>query len=252
MLDKPDTDFLPAFSEVAAVRHGRSPREGYQRGVGLKYQGLGEKIQQQPDFDQAGMLTWGRTVVTLPRLMNLYLLIRFYLSRLDFGHIIEFGSYRGGSAMFMASLAKKHLPGAQVYALDTFAGMPPTDASIDAHKSGDFSNTDLAELEAFRAYHNLDNLHFIKGTFEETAPSLLRDKPIALAHIDCDIYSACAFAWDAVKPRMVPEGYVVFDDATEASCIGATEAIEALVVRRDGLVSEQIDPHFVFRYPPLA
>ena len=42
-------------------------------------------------------------------------------------------------------------------------------------------------------------------------------------------------------------GYVVFDDATVSSCIGATEAVEDLLIRRDGLNSEQIYPHFVFR-----
>ena len=44
-------------------------------------------------------------------------------------------------------------------------------------------------------------------------------------------------------------GYYVFDDATVSSCIGATEVVEDLVIRRDGLNSEQIYPHFVFRAP---
>ncbi len=52
-----------------------------------------------------------------------------------------------------------------------------------------------------------------------------------------------------VKPVMVPGGYLVFDDATYSSCLGATEAVESLLVRRDGLNSEQISPQFVFRYP---
>ena len=42
---------------------------------------------------------------------------------------------------------------------------------------------------------------------------------------------------------------LVFDDATTPTCIGATEAVEDLVVRRDGLSSEQIYPHYVFRAP---
>jgi len=54
------------------------------------------------------------------------LLVKFYLPRLPFGHIIEYGSYRGGSAFFMAAIAAKYLPRTQVYALDTFAGMPQT------------------------------------------------------------------------------------------------------------------------------
>ncbi len=46
---------------------------------------------------------------------------------------------------------------------------------------------------------------------------------------------------------MVEGGYIVFDDATLSSCLGATEVVEDLVIRRDGLNSEQIFPHFVFR-----
>jgi len=46
---------------------------------------------------------------------------------------------------------------------------------------------------------------------------------------------------------MVPGGYIVFDDATTSSCIGATAVVEDDVIRRDGLNSEQIFPHFVFR-----
>ena len=34
---------------------------------------------------------------------------------------------------------------------------------------------------------------------------------------------------------MVNGGYVVFDDAAVSSCLGATEAVEDLVIRRDGL-----------------
>jgi hypothetical protein len=46
---------------------------------------------------------------------------------------------------------------------------------------------------------------------------------------------------------MVKGGYVVFDDATVSSCMGATEIVEDLLIRRDGLNSEQIWPDFVFR-----
>ena len=72
---------------------------------------------------------------------------------------------------------------------------------------------------------------------------------IALAHIDCDIYSAVAFSYDAVRGYMVEGGYLAFDDAIYSSCLGATEAVEELAIRRDGLNCEQVFPHFVFRAP---
>ena len=68
----------------------------------------------------------------------------------------------------------------------------------------------------------------------------------ALAHIDCDIYSGVKYAQDAVWPFMAKGGYVVYDDADAPSCIGATEAVEQLVMERR-LHSEQVWPHWVFR-----
>ena len=93
----------------------------------------------------------------------------------------------------------------------------------------------------------------VRGLFQETHDQILESiNGIKLAHIDCDIESAVRFAYESVKPIMVKGGYYVFDDATEASCIGATEVVESLVIRRDQLNSEQIWPHFVFRdYPPI-
>lgn len=46
---------------------------------------------------------------------------------------------------------------------------------------------------------------------------------------------------------LAPGGYLVFDDATISSCLGATEVVENLAIRRDGLNSEQVFPHVVFR-----
>jgi len=73
-----------------------------------------------------------------------------------------------------------------------------------------------------------------------------------LAHIDCDIQPAVTYSWDRINSYTVPGGYVVFDDATEASCLGATEVVERELIQKKGLCSEQIYPHYVFRYPPLT
>jgi predicted O-methyltransferase YrrM len=244
--------FLPEFNDVSrANRHGRNPFEGYQRGAGLKFRGLADKVVAEPDFQDAYALAQSRSVVAPMRLINLYLLIRFYMPRLEHGHIIEFGSYRAGSAMMMARLAARYLPGARVYALDTYSGMPVTDKAIDGHNVGDFADTNYEEILAAKDAAGLDNLHLVRGLFADTTPGVLAEcRTIALAHIDCDIYHPACDAWRSVKPVMIPGGYVVFDDATEATCLGATEAVED-IISQENLRCEQIDPHFVFRYPPL-
>jgi predicted O-methyltransferase YrrM len=244
-----ETNYVPEMKEIAsALRHGRSVRDGYARGWGLEFGDLAAKVKADPIYGDAVRLTEGRSFVNEARRMNLFLLIRFYLGKVPRGNIIEFGAYKGGNAMFMAHVAGRVLPGTQVYALDTFRGMPATDPAIDAHHRGDFGDVDLAELRGIAAAEGLHNLHLIEGRFEETAAALVeKSGPFSLAHIDCDIYSAVAYAYEAVKAAMVPGGYIVFDDATVSSCIGATEAVETLAIRRDGLSSEQIYPHFVFR-----
>jgi hypothetical protein len=239
---------LVSFPDARTLRNGRSIEDGYARGWGLQFGGLDQKIASDPVYLKAAETAQSRSVISVANRMNLYLLMRFYLPRLSKGDIIEFGSYRGGNAIFMATAAKLLGLPCRIYALDTYAGMPVTDHAVDAHRAGDFAGTDLSELEAYSREMGLDNLVFVKGLFEDTAPGVLAtSNPIALAHIDCDIRSAVAYAYDIVKPRMVPMGYIVFDDATVSSCIGATEAVEELAIRRDGMNSEQIYPQFVFR-----
>lgn len=241
--------YLPELSGLAkGLRKGRNVYEGYQRGWGLQFGGLREAIVADPLYQEAIGLATGRTIMMESNRMNIFLIMRFFLQNIARGHIVEFGSYLGGNAIFMAHVAKKLHPGMKVFALDTFEGMPATDKNVDAHNKGDFSGVNLDELRSYAAGIGLDNLEFVKGYFEDTAPGVLqRAGKIALAHIDCDILPSVQYSYEAVKSHMVEGGYIVLDDATMSSCIGATEAVEDLVIRRDGLNSEQIYPHFVFR-----
>lgn len=233
---------------IEGIRQGRNVSEGYQRGWGLQFGGLKEKVLADPLYQDAFAVASDRTIMSEENRMNIFLILRFFLSKIPFGHIIEYGSYRGGSAIFMAYIAKQLYPGMKVYALDSFVGMPPTDKNVDAHNAGDFSDTDLASLQARVDELGLDNLILVKGFFEDTNAGVMNEAgKISLAHIDCDIGPAVKYSYEGVKPFMVEGGYLVFDDATVSSCIGATEVVEDLLIRRDRLNSEQIWPHFVFR-----
>lgn len=241
--------YLPEIGGVAkGLRNGRNVYEGYQRGWGLQFGKLHESILADPLYREAMTVATGRTIMQELNRMNIFLIMRFFLQNVGRGHIVEFGSYLGGNAIFMAYVAARLHPGMKVYALYTYEGMPDTDKNVDAHNKGDFSGVDLDELRAFAARSGLANLEFVKGYFEDTAPRVLGEAgAIALAHIDCDILPSVRYSYEAVRPHMVEGGYLVFDDATMSSCIGATEAVENLLIRRDGLNSEQIYPHFVFR-----
>ena len=205
------SNFLPDFGGKSGTRKGRNVRDGYARGWGLQFGNLREKLKGDPLYQEASSLAAGRSLVTEDNRMNIFLILKYFLSHVPFGHIIEFGSYRGGNALFMAYVVSQLFPGMKVLALDTYTGMPETEEILDAHTPGDFQDVDLQEVREFAVQRGVTNVQFIQGRFSETAPAALSQvEKIALAHIDCDIYSAVAYAYGSVKPYMVPGGYFRF------------------------------------------
>lgn len=201
-------------------------------------------------YQEALGLATGRTIQFELNRMNMFLIINFFLGNLKSGHIVEFGSYKGGSAIFMAKVCSVLYPDMNIFAFDTFKGMRETDKKIDAHRAGDFNDVDFEELEDYVRSIGLTNLKLIRGLFEDTVPDEFKSiYAIRMVHIDCDIRSAVDYSYNVSKPAMVPGGYIVLDDGLFSSRLGATEVIEDLMIRRDGMNSEQIFPHFVFRAP---
>lgn len=237
----------PGANVAPGIQNGRVPLEGYQRACGLEFGELGAQIDAHPLYQEALEAARGRSVMAVDRLRNLFVIVTTKLEKLSSQDIIEFGSYRGGSLLFFAVLLKRLYPEAKVYGLDTFEGMPATDVTVDLHNEGDFSDTSLDEIKQAADSLGLDNIVFIKGLVEDTFPSQTpKDARFGLAHIDLDIYHPILHVQDVVWPMMSDGGYVVYDDATVSTCIGATQAVEELVIKKN-VRSEQIFPHFVFR-----
>lgn len=239
---------LPPFKEASTLLRGRNVRAGYQRGWGLQFGNLHGQVLKDELYRHAFDRAKTRTVVSEWNRMNIYLILRYGFEGLAPGHLLEFGAYKGGNAIFMAEVCKALHPGTKVYAFDTFAGMPPVDTSRDAHRSGDFADTGYEELQDVIVRLGLNNLELVRGTFEETATAALQKiGTVRFVHVDCDIYSAVAYSYGVTGPYMVEGGYWVFDDALYSSCIGAMEAIEEVVIQRDGRFAEQSWPHLVYR-----
>jgi len=232
------------------MRNGRNLRDGYLRACGLQFGNLRQLCEADPLYRRAYDLATSRTTVTPRNFMNLYLIVALGFPKLPPGDIVEFGSYQGGSAIFLAVVAEALFPGTKVYAFDSFAGMPEVDTSRDMHGPGHFKDTSDTSLLRYCAEVGVTNLVPVKGFFSETIPTTLpKIGAIRLAHIDCDLYQSVAESYDGAKPFMVPGGYIAFDDPLLSSCLGAFEAVEELVIRRDGLHAEQAFPHLVYRAP---
>lgn len=229
------------------IVNGRCPQHGYARGWGLEFGDLAAQVAAHPLYNEALSASRSRSVVHVHRLMNLFLIVACYFDTIADHNIVEFGSYRGGSALFLAYTLKRLYPEAGIYAHDTFAGMPDVNTSADLHTRGDFADADFEGLKTAREELALERLHLVQGLVQDTFPrSVPAGVRFGLAHFDMDIYDPTIFAQQAVWPFMTPGGYYAYDDATVSSCIGATQAVEELVLGRR-LHSEQVYPQFVFR-----
>jgi predicted O-methyltransferase YrrM len=222
----------------------RNVAQGSARGWGLHHSDIGQEVSNHPLYQLAYERAKNRTLVNEERLKNFFLIIRDGLRDLESKNVIEFGTYKGGTAIFMATLMKELYPEAKFYALDSYEGMPETDSSIDMHGKGDFGDADAGELQKAADEFGLDNLVVVKGFFEDSFPTL--SGKYGLCHIDCDIIDGVRYAQKAVWQHMVPGGYLIYDDANAPSCIGATQAMEEMIIDRR-IFSEQAWPHYVFR-----
>lgn len=243
----------PLRAYLSSARHkihrGRDIEAGYARGMGIEFGGLRPIIEADPDWIAATAAARGRSIVPPAKLMNLFLIIKY--SDIAVGNIIEFGSFRGGAALFFACLAKRLRKHCKVFALDTYEGMPVTDRELDRHRSGGFADVDFAGFEKAREKSGLDNLIVLKGLFQDTVKMIApEDNHFFLSHVDSDIYESVVFSIEYSKQHAVCGSYIVLDDPLTSDCLGAMLATEEYLIQQ-GLFSEQTYPHLVYRYPAL-
>lgn len=163
------------------------------------------------------------TLVSEERCYVLYTLAQQALA-LD-GEFWECGVFKGGTAILLARLLSEKANGRAVnlHLFDTFSGMPETDAQKDRHRAGDFNDTSLAAVQ--RRVGAAHTASFHPGRIPQTFAGMENSR-IALAHVDVDIYQAVRDCCDFIYPRLLPGGFMIFDDYGFPSCPGARQAVD--------------------------
>lgn len=159
---------------------------------------------------------WGR--------VDIHSLAAFWVqeSRLR-GHYMEFGVGAGRSAV-AAIRANRRLatPCIDRYFLfDSFSGLPALvgpDRGSAQFAEGDYAFTVeqvAAKLQAHGVTDGADVV-LVPGYFEESLaafdPAELRGGPVAIVHIDVDLYTSAAAALAFVTPYVQPGAIFLFDD----------------------------------------
>jgi O-methyltransferase len=140
------------------------------------------------------------------------------------GDFWECGVYKGGTARMLAKFLRRNgRPGVKLHLFDTFAGMPETDREVDVHRRGDFSDTSLAAVKQVVGNEERVEFHpgWIPESFRETP-----EQPIAMAHVDVDIFPSVRDCCEYIYPRLLVGGVIVFDDYGFPSCPGARKAVD--------------------------
>lgn len=164
------------------------------------------------------------TMIGVKRLDNIRFCIESILRDKVPGDFVETGVWRGGATIFMRACLEALEDPQQaalrhIYACDSFQGLPksnpllhPADAQEDLSNISFLAVSEEEVQENFRRYGLLDErVHFVKGWFRDTLPTL-RNKPWSLLRLDGDLYESTINALENLYPSLSPGGYVIVDD----------------------------------------
>jgi O-methyltransferase len=138
--------------------------------------------------------------------------------------VIEVGSYKGGSAKFIAETLRRAGRSPRLYVCDTFQGHARLDPAIDGVASDEgFRDT---SADSVREYlDGYSNVQIVVGDIIETSAQLT-DASYGFVHIDVDVYPPTAFCLDYFAPRLAAGGLMVIDDYGVITCPGAQRAVD--------------------------
>jgi hypothetical protein len=118
------------------------------------------------------------------------------------GWVLEFGVATGRTLNQFAHW----LPNKFVFGFDGFEGLPEDWTS--RMRRGFFARDTLPRVRS--------NCQLVVGWFDQTLPGFKQNKikqgPIALLHVDCDLYSSTVTILNNLKDNIVPGTVIVFDE----------------------------------------
>jgi hypothetical protein len=134
------------------------------------------------------------------------------------GCAIEFGTYKGGTAEFIAKCSNL-----KTFAVDSFEGIcgSKSDQRIDLHRDGEYAAC-IAD-----AVKNAPSVTMIKGIIPQVLSDVqLLVGEISFAHIDLDVYAPTVIALEYIWGKMIPGGYIVVDDYGMWTTPGVKKAVD--------------------------
>jgi O-methyltransferase len=186
------------------------------------YQPLFSPWHGTPEFAEHDRAIRKHTLVSRDRCFVLWRTLQQAL-RLP-GDVVECGVFRGGTALLEArTLAGMGAAGRQLHLFDSFQGVAEEVSPEESFCPGQFGRTSAAHVRQLLAEYPFVRLHV--GFVPDTFVGLELDQ-VAWAHVDLDLYEPIRDAIAYLYPRLVPGGFLIFDDYGFPSCPGARRAVD--------------------------
>lgn len=136
------------------------------------------------------------------------------------GDYAEFGCHGGMTMRLAHKYMKARGVERHLWAFDSFSGFPPPEGDEDEHPvwiQGDMATTQAAFVkEARRNGIGAGALSLVPGYYSDTLDKGKHEGPlpgdIALAYVDCDMFSSTASVLRFLLPRMKQGMLIAFDD----------------------------------------
>jgi O-methyltransferase len=152
------------------------------------------------------------------------------------GDIVECGVGAGKTLYMLAALTAHGKNKRHLWGFDSFEGLPPPTPEDEPGsapqkiRGGMYAHSEN-EVRARLISYGVTNAQlkrrftFVKGFFPETFPRY-PGGPIALLHIDVDLYQSNRDCLEWFEPLVVPGGVIAFDEYRNPAWVGATLAID--------------------------
>lgn len=155
------------------------------------------------------------TLVSSERIHNLYILAQRIEEEKVPGDVVECGVYKGGTAAILAHIATHSKMDRTVWLFDSFQGMPPT-TDIDGSAAKEWvgklaTSPDQVRRVLKHSHAVLSRVRIVPGLFQESFEKIEVPR-IALLNLDCDWYESVKLCLHKFYDRVVPGGFVSFDD----------------------------------------
>ena len=173
------------------------------------------------------------TMTSIPSQWSLLQSIKHVIRNNVEGSFVECGIFRGGNIVLMSKLLEEHKVEKNIFAYDTFQGMPLPgkddldlrgNSSIDkflelknSEKEGSqWCYCDIQDVKNNIKKFNINYLkkiNFIKGRVEETLLDINNlPKKISLLRLDTDFYSSTKIELNILFPLLEKNGILIVDD----------------------------------------